>query len=106
MKLKAYATSNARRALRVRIVSNVLNELQLDDFISVIDCVPLNTEMYLSIFNKYIEKYPVINIDDYIDYLILLDIPLSYSDELSKSLPILLTILEEKYGIEYVDVES
>lgn len=105
MKLKAYATSNARRALRVRIESNVLNELQLNDFISLLDCVPLNTEIYLSIF-KHIEKYPVINIDDYIDYLILLNIPLNYYDELSETLPILLTVLEEKYGIEYVDAES
>ena len=105
MKLKAYATSNARRALRVRIESKVLNELQLNDFISVLDCVSLNTEIYLSIF-KHTEKYPVISIDDYIDYLMLLNIPLSYSDELSKTLPILLTILEEKYGIEYVNAES
>ena len=103
--LKAYKTVNKRRALRVTLVSDYLDDRPLEDYRKKLDCLTISTEMYISLFST--SHYPVINIDEYFNYIELMDIDLSeYSKARDESFAVLLEILETKYGIEYVDFES
>ena len=103
--LKAYKTSNARRALRVVLVSDYLDDSALEDYRKKLDCVALSSEMYISLFKA--SNYPVINIDEYFNYIELMGIDLTtISKEREESFSVLLEILETKYGIEYVDFEN
>ena len=103
--LKAYKTANTRRALRVTLVSDYLDDRPLEEYRKKLDCLTISTEMYISLFRA--SHYPVINIDEYFNYIELMGIDLaSISKECEESFPILLEILETKYGIEYVDPES
>ena len=105
MKLKAYKTVNPRRALRVTLVSDYLDRRTLKKYRTTLDCVALSPEMYISIFSE--THYPIINIDEYFNYIELMGIDLSEDSEARKeSFAVLLGILETKYGIEYVDPES
>ena len=103
--LKAYKTANTRRALRVTLVSDYLDRRTLEDYRKNLDCLDISTEMYISLYGT--SHYPVINIDEYFNYIELMGIdPSEYSKELEESFAVLLEILETKYGIEYVDPES
>ena len=103
--LKAYKTANARRALRVTLVSDYLDDRPLEEYRKKLDCVSLSPEMYISLFKA--PNYPIINIDEYFNYIELMGINLSEDSEARKeSFSVLLEILETKYGIEYVDFES
>ena len=105
MKLKAYKTVNPRRALRVSLVSDYLDDSLLEEYRKKLDCVAISTEMYISLFKT--SKYPIINIDEYFNYIELMDIDLSEDFEArEESFAVLLGILETKYGIEYVGPES
>ena len=105
MKLKAYKTVNPRRALRVSLVSDYLDRRALNKYRKTLDCVTLSPEIYISIFNE--AHYPIINIDEYFNYIALMNIDLSEDSEARKeSFSVLLEILETKYGIEYVDFEN
>ena len=105
MKLKAYKTANKRRALRVTIVSDYLDDRPLEEYRKKLDCVAISTEMYISLFRT--SHYPVINIDEYFNYIELMGIDLALdSKDREESFSVLLEILETKYGIEYVDPES
>ena len=105
MKLKAYKTVNPRRALRVSLVSDYLDHRTLKKYRTTLDCVTLSPEMYISIFSE--AHYPIINIDEYFNYIELMGIDLSEDSEArEESFSVLLEILETKYGIEYVDFES
>ena len=105
MKLKAYKAVNPRRALRVTLVSDYLDDRPLEEYRKKLDCLAISTEMYISLFS--ICHYPVINIDEYFNYIELMGIDLSEDSEARKeSFAVLLEILETKYGIEYVDFES
>ena len=105
MKLKAYKTVNPRRALRVSLVSDYLDHRTLKKYRTTLDCVTLSPETYISIFSE--THYPIINIDEYFNYIELMGIDLSKDSEARKeSFSVLLEILETKYGIEYVDPES
>ena len=105
MKLKAYKTVNARRALRVSLVSDYLDHRTLKKYCTTLDCITLSPEIYISIFSE--AHYPIINIDDYFNYIELMGIDLSEDPEArEESFSVLLEILETKYGIEYVDFES
>lgn len=102
--LKAYKTPRTRRALRVTLVSDYLDEETLKKYCSYLDCVSITNEMYISLFRT--SNYPVINIDEYFIYIDLMGIDLAIlTKEREESLRILLEILETKYGIEYVDSE-
>ena len=104
MKLKAYKTVNPRRALRVSLVSDYLDHRTLKKYRTTLDCVTLSPEMYISIFSE--AHYPIINIDEYFNYIELMGIDLSEDSEARKeSFSVLLEILETKYGIEYVESE-
>ena len=104
MKLKAYKTVNPRRALRVSLVSDYLDRRTLNKYRKTLDCVTLSPEIYISIFSE--AHYPIINIDEYFNYIELMGIDLSEESEARKeSFSVLLEILETKYGIEYVDFE-
>ena len=103
--LKAYKTANARRALRVSLVSDYLDARPLEEYRKKLDCLTISTEMYISLFRT--SHYPIINIDEYFNYIELMGINLSEDSEARKeSFAVLLEILETKYGIEYVDPES
>ena len=103
--LKAYKTTSTRRALRVRLVTDCLDDTTLEQYRGILDCFPIATEMYISIFLA--TRYPIINIDEYFIYTDLMNIDITrMSVEREESFPILLEILETKYGIEYVDSES
>ena len=105
MKLKAYKTVNPRRALRVVLVSDYLENRILEDYRKKLDCLNLSPEIYISLFRS--ANYPIINIDEYFNYIELMGIDLALnSKEREESFLILLEILETKYGIEYVDFES
>ena len=105
MKLKAYKTVNPRRALRVSLVSDYLDRRTLKKYRTTLDCVTLSPEMYISIFSE--AHYPIINIDEYFNYIELMGINLSEDSEARKeSFSVLLEILETKYGIEYVGPEN
>ena len=103
--LKAYKTVNTRRALRVTLVSDYLDDRPLEEYRKKLDCLGISTEMYISLFRA--SHYPVINIDEYFNYIELMGIDISIlSKEREESFSVLLEILETKYGIEYVDAES
>ncbi len=103
--LKAYKTANARRALRVVLVSDYLDDRALEEYRNKLDCLTLSPEMYISLFRS--ANYPIINIDEYFNYIELMGIDLAtISKERKESFVVLLEILETKYGIEYVDPES
>ena len=103
--LKTYKTSNARRALRVVLVSDYLDDSTLEEYSKDLDCLTLSPEMYISLFRS--ASYPIINIDEYFNYIELMGIDLAtISKEREESFSVLLEILETKYGIEYVDFES
>ena len=105
MKLKAYKTVNPRRALRVSLVSDYLDRRTLNKYRKTLDCVTLSPEIYISIFSE--SHYPVVNIDEYFNYIELMGIDLAtITKEREESFSVLLEILETKYGIEYVDPES
>ena len=105
MKLKAYKTANIRRALRVTLVSDYLDDRTLEKYRKELDCVTLSSEMYISLFKA--SNYPIVNIDEYFNYIELMGIDISiFSKEREESFSVLLEILETKYGIEYVDPES
>lgn len=103
--LKAYKTTHPLRALRVRLVSDYLDDTTLEQYRGILDCVPISTEMYISLYRQ--AKYPIINIDEYFNYIELMGIDLSSQSEArEESFPILIEILKTKYGIEYVDAEG
>ena len=103
--LKTYKTSNARRALRVVLVSDYLDDSTLEEYRKDLDCLTLSPEMYISLFRS--ARHPIINIDEYFNYIELMGIDLAIiSKEREESFAVLLEILETKYGIEYVDPES
>lgn len=103
--LKAYKTANARRALRVTLVSDYLDDRPLEEYRKDLDCLAISTEMYISLFRT--SHYPVINIDEYFNYIELMGIDLTIPTKArEESFSVLLKILETKYGIEYVDFES
>ena len=105
MKLKAYKTVNPRRALRVGLVSDYLDRRTLKKYCTTLDCVAISPEMYISIFSE--AHYPIINIDEYFNYIELMGIDLAtITKEREDSFAVLIEILETKYGIEYVDFES
>ena len=103
--LKAYKTANARRALRVTLVSDYLDDMTLEKYRKKLDCSTISTEMYISLFRT--SNYPVINIDEYFNYIELMGIDLAtITKEREESFAVLIEILETKYGIEYVEPES
>ena len=105
MKLKAYKTAHTRRSLRVVLVSGYLDDRTLEEYRTTLDCVTLSPEMYISLFKA--SNYPIINIDEYFNYIELMGIDLAIlSKEREESFAVLLEILETKYGIEYADSES
>lgn len=103
--LKAYKTTSPRRALRVTLVSDYLDHKALEKYRKVLDCIPLSPEMYISLFKA--SNHPIINIDEYFNYIELMGIDLTtISKEREESFAVLIEVLETKYGIEYVDPES
>ena len=103
--LKAYNSTSPRRALRVTIESDYLDRRTLTEYCAALDCVPISTDMFISIYRKL--NYPVINIDEYFNYIELMGIDLFKDDQARKdTFPVLVNILETKYGIEYVDSEN
>ena len=103
--LKAYKTANARRALRATLVSDYLDDRPLEEYRKKLDCLAISPEMYISLFK--VANYPVINIDEYFNYIELMGIDLSEDSEArEESFLVLIEILESKYGIEFVDPES
>ncbi len=103
--LKAYKTANARRALRVTLVSDYLDDRPLEEYRKKLDCLGISTEMYISLFRT--SHHPVINIDEYFNYIELMGVDLSaYSEAREESFAVLIEILKTKYGIEYVDPEK
>ena len=102
--LKAYKTQSTKRALRVTLVSDYLDEETLEKYCRYFDCVSITTDLYISIYLP--THYPIINIDEYFMYADLMNIDItSDSVEREESFSILLEILETKYGIEYVGSE-
>ena len=103
--LKAYKTANIRRALRVTLVSDYLDPRSLEAYRKSLDCLAISSDMYISIFSS--SHYPIINIDEYFNYIELMGIDLAILSEARvESFSVLIEILETKYGIEYVDSES
>ena len=103
--LKAYKTVNKRRALRVTLVSDYLDYRPLEEYRKKLDCLGISTEMYISLFRT--SHYPVINIDEYFNYIELMGIDLTIPTKArEESFAVLLEILETKYGIEYVGIEK
>ena len=103
--LKTYKTANTRRALRAVLVSDYLDDRTLEDYRKKLDCLNISTEMYISLFST--SRYPIINIDEYFNYIELMGIDLAtITKEREESFSVLIEILETKYGIEYVDPES
>ena len=105
MKLRAYRATTTCYVLRVSIKSDILNPEQLISFIALLDFFSLKDDLCLLTYTG--SFHPVINVDEYINYLYLMGIPLSHTSKLFiNTLPMLLEILESKYGIEYVDAED
>ena len=105
MTLKAYKATTTLYILRVSITSDILSPEELSNFIGLLDFLSLKEDFCLLTYKE--SKNPVINVDEYINYLYLMDIPLSHTSKLFiNTLPMLLEILESKYGIEYVDTED
>ena len=103
--LKAYKTVNKRRALRVVLVSDYLDDSALADYRNKLDCLVISPEMYTSLFRS--ASYPIINIDEYFNYIELMGVDLTtVTKERAESFAVLIEILETKYGIEYVEPES
>ena len=103
--LKAYKTTNAQRALRVTIESDYLDCKTLAKYCSSLNYLTISTGMFISTYRQV--KYPIINIDEYFNYIELMGIDLFKDDQARKdTFPVLVNILETKYGIEYVDAES
>lgn len=103
--LKAYKSMSSRRALRVTIESDYLDHRTLAEYCAALDCVSISADMFISIYRKL--NYPVINIDEYFNYIELMDIDITqHSKAREESFSLLLEILEFKYGIEYVDYDS
>ena len=103
--LKVYKTANTRRSLRVVLVSDYLDDRTLEDYRKELDCISLSSEIYISLFRS--TSYPIINIDEYFNYIELMGIDLTIPTKArEESFAVLLEILETKYGIEYVDPES
>ncbi len=103
--LKAYKTAHKRRALRVTLVSDYLDDRPLEEYRKKLDCLAISPEMYISLFKA--SNYPIINIDEYFNYIELMGIDLATNTkEREESFAVLIEILETKYGIEYVDPES
>ena len=103
--LKAYKTANARRALRVTLVSDYLDDRPLEEYRKKLDCLAISTEMYISLFRT--SHYPVINIDEYFNYIELMGIDLTIPTKArEESFVVLIEILETKYGIEHVGPEK
>ena len=103
--LKAYKTTFSHRALRVAIESDYLDRRTLTKYCAALDCASISTDMFISVYRKL--NYPVINIDEYFNYIELMGIDLAtFSKEREESFAVLIEILETKYGIEYVDPES
>ena len=103
--LKAYKTTNAQRALRVTIESDYLDCKTLAKYCSSLNYLTISTGMFISTYRQV--KYPIINIDEYFNYIELMGIDLSrQSKEREESCSVLLEILETKYGIESVDPEN
>ena len=103
--LKAYKTANKRRSLRVVLVSDYLDDRTLEEYRKDLDCLTVSPEIYISLFKA--SNYPIINIDEYFNYIELMGIDLAtISKEREESFVVLLEILETKYGIEYVDPEK
>lgn len=104
MKLKAYKTTNPRRALRAVLESDYLDDVTLEKYRTCLDCSTIADDMYISFYVTL--GYPTINIDEYFSYLDLMGIDISIlSTERQESFTVLIAILETKYGIEYVDAE-
>ena len=104
--LKAYKTTSVCRALRVRLVTDYLDDTTFAQYRGILDCLSITTEMYISIFLANC-CYPIINIDEYFTYIDLLGIDLTKdTKERKESFLVLIEILESKYGIEYVDSEN
>ena len=102
--LKAYKTANKRRSFSVTLVSDYLDDRTLEEYRKKLDCVTLSPEMYISLFKA--SNYPIINIDEYFNYIELMGIDLAIITKArEESFSILIEILETKYGIEYVDSE-
>lgn len=100
--LKAFKTMNHRRALRVTLESDYLDDYSLEKYGRALDCVTISPEMYISIFKT--DHYPIINIDEYFIYMDLLGIELTKDyKERNETFSVLIEILEAKYGIEYAD---
>ena len=103
--LKAYKTMNTRRALRVELVSDFLDARSLEEHRIKLDCVTLSPEIFISLYRS--SRYPLINIDEYFNYIELMGIDLATDSKArEESFAVLLEILETKYGIEYVEAES
>ena len=103
--LKAYKTKGTVRALRVALVSDCLDEKTIKKYSSYLDCVRITTDLYISLYLS--TRYPTINIDEYFNYVELMEIDLSIiSKAREESFQVLREILETKYGIEYVDAED
>ena len=102
--LKAYNSASPRRALRVTIESDYLDRRTLAEYCAALDCVPISTDMFISVYRKL--NYPIINIDEYFAYIDLVGIDLTKdAKERKESFSVLIEILETKYGIEYVESE-
>ena len=102
MTLKAYKTTSPRRALRAVLESDYLDDVTLEKYRTCLDCSTIADDMYISLYVTL--GYPSINIDEYFNYIELMDIDLTtITKEREESFSVLLEILETKYGIEYVD---
>lgn len=105
MTLKAYKTTVPRRALRAVLVSDYLDDVTLENYRTSLDCLTIADDMYISLYVTL--GYPIINIDEYFNYIELMGIDLSEDSEArEESFAVLIEILETKYGIEYADSES
>ena len=103
--LKAYKTVNTRRALRVVLVSDYLDDSALADYRNKLDCSDISPEMYISLFRS--ASYPIINIDEYFNYIELMGIDLTIPTKArEESFVVLIEILKTKYGIEFVGPEK
>ena len=103
--LKAYKTRSPRRALRVTIESDYLDCRALAEYCSSLNYSTIATDMFISTYRHV--RYPIINIDEYFNYIELMGIDLSHQSKArEESFPILIEILKTKYGIEYVDSEN
>ena len=103
--LKAYQTQGPRRALRVTLESDYLDDRTLEYYCLCLDCLNITPDLYISLCLP--ATYPKINIDEYFNYTYLMGIDVTkISKEREESFSVLLEILETKYGIEYVDAED